>query len=341
MVKVSVIVVNQNRKELLEECLKSLEEQTFKDLEVIVVDNGSTDGSVELLKEKFCNFVKLIENEENLGFAKGVNVGIEIARGKYIMTLNNDTRLACDCIEWLIESADASVENIGMWAPKILSMEPPHLIDSIGGLLISMDGIGKGRGRLEVDRGNFDDIKDILLPSGCAALYREKMLENIGLFDEDFFAYCEDCDLGLRARLMGWKALSVPQAVVYHAYSATGEKYSPLKAFLVERNHLWVAIKNFPLRLLLILPFYTIYRYLIQVYGIIVSKGAGGRFLEKASVFLLIYTLIKSYISVIIKLTSVLRKRRNIQKSRRISSKDMVSLLKLHNIKVKDLVLMD
>lgn len=339
--KTSVIILNWNKKEMLKECLKSLEKQTFKDFEVIVVDNGSTDGSVELIKEEFSNFVKLIENKQNLGFAKGNNMGIEMARGKYIMTLNNDTRLARDCIERLVESADASRGDIGMWAPKILSIEPPHLVDSVGGLLISMDGIGKGRGRLEVDGGNYDSIKEILLPSGCAALYRKDMFRDIGLFDDDFFAYCEDTDVGLRARLMGWKAISVPQAVVYHAYSATGEKYSPFKAFLVERNHLWVAIKNFPLRTLALFPLYSLWRYLVQVYGIIARRGAGGRFLNKASASTLLYILIKSYFSALVRLPSVLRKRRNIQRRRRISSMEVVRLLKAHNIRVKDLVLMD
>lgn len=341
MVNVSVIIVNWNKKELLERCLKSLQEQTFKDFEVIVVDNGSTDSSVDFIKKNFFDFVKLIEKDRNLGFAKGNNVGIERAKGKYIMTLNNDTILEKDCIWRLVESVNASAQDIGMWAPKILSMETPHMVDSVGGLLVSMDGIGKGRGRLEIDKGNYDIIKEILLPSACAALYRKDMLEDVGLFDEDFFAYCEDTDLGLRARLKGWKALSVPQAVVYHAYSATGAKYSPFKAFLVERNHLWVALKNFPIRLLVLLPFYSLWRYFVQVYGIIAGRGAGGRFLEEASSFMLLYILFKSYIFAIVKVPSVLKKRWNIQRGRRISSGEMVKLLKAHNIKMKDLVLLD
>jgi GT2 family glycosyltransferase len=339
--RISVIIVNWNNKVKLEQCLKSLEGQTFRDFEVIVVDNGSTDGSVEFVKRNFPTFVRLVENTGNLGFATGNNIGIERAEGEYILTLNNDTRMESGCMKKLVNVADASGMDTGMWAPKILSMEPPHLIDSVGGLLLTMDGIGKGRGRLTPDDGRFDGLREVLIPSACAGLYRRTMLEETGLFDDDFFAYCEDSDLGLRARLMGWKAQSVPGAVVYHEYSSTGGVYSPLKAFLVERNHFWVVMKNFPLRLLALLPFYSLWRYNAQVYGLIFGRGAGGRFIEKANPAGLLFALIKSYIYVILKLPAIFKKRRSIQKRRKLSSGQFIRILKAHNIRIKDLVLMD
>ena len=122
-----------------------------------------------------------------------------------------------------------------MFAPKILSLTDRKIIDNVGQLLYA-DGLSRGRGRLEADRGQYDQEEEILLPSGCAMLLRRTMLADIGGFDEDLFAYCDDTDLGLRAQLAGWRCRSVPAAVVYHAYSATTSAYSPLKAFLVERN---------------------------------------------------------------------------------------------------------
>jgi len=109
------------------------------------------------------------------------------------------------------------------------------------------------------------------------------MLDEVGLFDEDFFAYCEDVDLGLRGRLAGWKAVLAPSAVVYHHYSGYAGGYSPLKAFLVERNHLWVALKNFPVRILLLVPLYALWRHCLQPYAALAHRGSVGQFLKGAS----------------------------------------------------------
>ena len=120
--------------------------------------------------------------------------------------------------------------------------------------------------------------EEILFPSACAALYRREMIEQIGFFDDDFFAYCEDTDLGLRGRIAGWRAVLARDAVVYHRYSRSGGEFSPFKLYLVERNHYWVALKSFPLRMLLALPFWTFVRYLVQARMVLRSKGAGAQF---------------------------------------------------------------
>jgi glycosyltransferase involved in cell wall biosynthesis len=307
---VSIVIVNWNGKRFLKGCLESVFAHGYNNIEVIFVDNGSTDGSVEFVREYFPQTV-VLEIKENLGFAAGNNLGIEVARGEFIATLNNDTELADGFIEKLVEAAEGSGQRVGMWAPKILSMEERDIIDSVGGLLIYPDGLAKGRGRLEKDIGQYDGERDILMPSACAALYRKEMLEEIGLFDEDFFAYCEDTDLG------------------------------PTKAYLVERNHFWVAIKNLPPLNLLVSPFYTLWRYLVQLYGIITRSGAGGRFTEEFSSLKLLFMVLKAYGGAIWGLPKMLSKRRMIQSTRKVSAEDVRGWFKTYGISAAGLVLKD
>ena len=191
----------------MQACLDSLLEQTHKDFEIILVDNGSKDGSLEILKKNYSE-IKIIENEKMRDSAKGNNQGIKIAMGQYIATLNNDTVTDRDWLKNLVFTIESG-PNVGMCGSKILSSSDHSIIDSVG-IKVCLDGMSRGVGRMEKDTGQYSAIQEILLPSACAALYRKKMLDEIGLFDEDFFAYCEDTDLGLRAVLMGWKALLNP-----------------------------------------------------------------------------------------------------------------------------------
>ena len=289
----TVIVLNWDGVEILEECLKSLKVQTYSPLEVIVVDNGSTDQSVALVKDKFGDFVRLLQNPTNLGFAGGNNVGIRVANGHYIALLNNDATVDPHWVEELVKAAEANPQ-VGMFASKIYSFEEPGILDSAGGLLIYPDGLSRGRGRLERDLGQYDKMEEVLLPSGCACLYRRAMLDEIGLFDEDFFAYSDDTDLGLRGRIAGWKCLYVPTAVAYHRYSSTTGRYSPLKAFLAERNRFWVAVKNFPFSVLLLSPGYTLWRMLLHVYAAIAKRGVTGKFMKEYTFGTLLWITLKA-----------------------------------------------
>lgn len=267
---ISVVVLNWNGRQFLEQCLASLMGQTYKPLEIIVSDNASTDGSVALVNESFPE-VKMIVNNRNLGFGGGSNVGILASRGRYIMVLNNDTRLTPTCVEELRRSIEKD-ERYGACAAKILLEFEDNLIDAAG-IVVCLDGLSIGRGRLEAgDR--YNEEAEVFFASGCACLYRREMLDDIGLYDEDFFAYAEDTDIGWRARLAGWKCIYNPKAVVYHLHSATSGAYSPMKAFLVERNRIWVAIKNFPLSLIVIGQSYALWRYVFQAYGAFSGKGA-------------------------------------------------------------------
>ena len=202
--------------------------QSYPNFEVIVVDNGSNDGSVEFLKQYYLPFVKVIANRENLGFSGGNNVGIHAAKGKYILLLNNDTEADDRWIEELIKEAEKD-RTVGMCASKIYSFYQRNIID-VAGHLLYRDGLNRGRGRLDEDVGQYDTVEEVFFPSGCAALYRKEMLDEIGLFVETFFAYGDDTDIGLRGRVAGWKCIYVPTAIVYYIFRLTSA-YSPQKHF--------------------------------------------------------------------------------------------------------------
>jgi GT2 family glycosyltransferase len=186
-------------------------------------------------------------------------------------------------------------------------------------------------------QANYGQREEVFSGSGCASLFRRKMLDEIGLFDEDFFAYAEDTDLGWRARLAGWKAYYVPEAIVYHHHSKQFGTYSSRKAFLVERNRIWVALKNFPLSILILSPFYTLLRYFYQGIGTLTRRGASGRFGEESSPLLLIPIVLKAFFSGLKGLPLVLKKRKAIQRKRRISNEECFRLFKKYGIKAKEI----
>jgi GT2 family glycosyltransferase len=197
-----------------------------------------------------------------------------------------------DWVGALVRAVEAD-PAVGMCASKILVLGGDGQIDSAG-LLISPDGIGRGRGRLERDGDAYARAEDVLVPSGCAALYRRAMLDEVGLFDEDFFAYCEDSDLGLRGRLAGWRCRYVPDAVVHHAYSRSTAPYSTFKAFHVERNRCFVLLKCFPLSAILISLPYTLARYGLQAWGAATGRGAAARLAERASPLAVLALLLRA-----------------------------------------------
>ena len=262
-IEVSVVVLNWNRAELLLECLESLAAQRFRDFEVIVVDQGSRDGSAAQVQARFGEAVRLIENPDNLGFAEGCNLGIRAASGRWIALLNNDA--AADPL-WLEElvKAGRSRPRIGLVACRILGRLERDRIDNVG-VAVYPDGMNRGRAHGERDGGLYEEGFPVFLPSGCACLLRREMLEETGLFDQSFFAYSEDTDLALRGRLLGWECGFAPRAAVYHRYSATAGKVSSLKVFYAERNRIWLLLRYFPAWNLVFSPAWTLLRYLALV----------------------------------------------------------------------------
>ncbi|MCZ7392297.1 MAG: glycosyltransferase family 2 protein [Candidatus Methanoperedens sp.] len=245
---VSVIIVNYNGRAFLEKCLSSLLAQSYHDVEIILVDNASSDDSIEYLRKEFPS-VKIIANKENAGFAKGINIGIKAANGELIATLNNDTAVSAQWLEELVKAL-TSRENIGMCASKMLFMKNPEFINSTG-ICISRSGACWDRGMFERDVGQYESVEEVFGPCAGAAIYRKAMLEEIGLFDEDFYAYMEDADLAFRGRLAGWKCLYVPHAVVYHIHGGTGGYASNYTIYYGNRNIIWNSFKNFPTQLLI------------------------------------------------------------------------------------------
>ena len=266
---ISVVVVNWNRRELLRACLASLARQSGVTFETIVVDNGSSDGSADLAEREFSS--RVIRNRENRGFCSANNQGIAAARGDFIALLNNDAEAEPG---WLAEfhRACSSRPDVGMAASKILVWEDPRRIDKAGHLIFP-DGQNRGRGAGALDTGQFDRDPDVAWPDGCAAVYRKSMLDAIGGFDEDFFAYGDDAELGLRARIAGWSCVYAPRAIVRHHRGSTLGKDSARRLELIERNRVLLALKLFPASLLWLNPFYFALR--LAAGAVLAGRGAG------------------------------------------------------------------
>ncbi|HZL08154.1 MAG TPA: glycosyltransferase family 2 protein [Candidatus Dormibacteraeota bacterium] len=244
MQKIAVVVPNWNGKDKLKACLDSLRAQT-RPHQLIVVENGSTDGSLEYLREHYPDAF-LVINASNLGFAGGVNSGIKVAMEQgcdYVALFNNDAVAKPDWLERLADSLEAN-DRLGAATCKLLSADGQK-IDSTGDYY-TVWGLPYPRGRGESDIDKYDEQTDIFAASGGASLYRVKMLEEIGLFDEDFFAYYEDVDLGFRAQLAGWKAAYVPGAVAYHQIGATSGKLKGFATYQTVKNLPWLFWKNVP-----------------------------------------------------------------------------------------------
>ncbi len=245
---ISVVIVNYNGARWLERCLPSLIVQTYPSVEIILVDNASTDSSCAFVSTHFPNII-LIKSETNVGFAAGNNLGIRAANGDAIATLNPDTYVAADYLEKLSARLYAS-PRVGACAPLMLEMEHPDIVDAAG-LRVDRFGfawnIGAGK-RADL----FQTSREVYGTCAGAALYRRAMLEEIGLFDDDYFGFYEDADVAWRAQRAGWKTIFVPEAKVYHQHGASFGKIAPRKTYLLARNRWWTILKNYPTPSLLI-----------------------------------------------------------------------------------------
>lgn len=251
------MIPNWNGEHFLELCLSSLKRQSFEDFETILVDNGSTDGSLGLIARDFPE-VGVVSLDENLGFSAAANAGIKASDAELVALLNNDTEQDPGWLEALVRAAD-SHPDAGSFASKMLDFQDRRMLDGAGDAL-RLSGLPYRLGHGERDRGQFESPEAVFGACGAAALYRRRMLEEIGLFDEDFFAYCEDGDLSFRAHLAGYECRYVPDAVVYHMGSAsTGGKRSVTATTLGTRNSLGLLVKNLPLSVAPhLLPFFVV-----------------------------------------------------------------------------------
>lgn len=302
MGKISVIVLNWNGKIFLEECFGALQKQSFRDFETILVDNGSSDGSVNFVKQNFPG-IKILALPKNVGFARGNNEGIKVACGEYIALLNNDTKVSPDWLKELYRGI-TSDPKIGFCASKMIFYSNRGRIDTAG------DGYSRcGAPFKRGCRENTDKyaVKEKVF-GACAgaALYRKSMLDDIGLLDEDFFLGFEDSDLSFRAQLAGYECLYVPKAIVLHEGSATIGKASTAQVYYGQRNLEYVFFKNMPAALMgKYFLSHLVYNFAAFVYFAI--KGRGWDFLKAKSAFLL-------------NVGKVMEKRKIIQKKRRVKN---------------------
>jgi GT2 family glycosyltransferase len=270
MPAISVVIANWNGRHHLAACLPALAEQTLPPDEVIVVDNGSTDGSVAWLEASFPS-VRVLANDRNRGFAAANNQGIDAARGDYVALLNNDARPMAGWLAALNQAVEGDPRR-GMAASLMVFADRPGVINSTG-ICVDRLGISWDRqgGRPVAAAGEAE--VEVFGASAGAALYRRALFDDVGVFDEAFFAYLEDVDLAWRARWRGWQAVFAPSALVYHAHSATGQEGSPFKTYWLSRNKLLVIAKNYPA------PFLWRYLPLILAYdGLSLGNAlAGGR----------------------------------------------------------------
>ena len=245
---VSVVIPNWNGMKWLGTCLQSLRGQTFRDFEIIVVDNGSVDESVEFMRTEYPK-VKIVPLPVNVGFAAGMNAGIRVAEGNYIAALNNDTEADPQWLARMVAVIEKQAE-FSIFACKIMDFKQRDIFDSLGDGY-SRSGLSFKLAARCKDDGTLNEPFEVFGACAAACIYRKSMLDEIGLYDEDFFAYMEDVDLCVRARLAGYRCLAIPDAIVYHVGSATsGGSASAFSVRLTTRNLFAVILKNMPLSML-------------------------------------------------------------------------------------------
>ena len=317
--------------EVLEACLRALESQTVHEFEVVVIDNSGA-GRAQTSSPR----VRVIANHHNVGFGAAVNQAFRASSAPYLATLNDDAVADPRWLEMLLADAEAhpgtGQKRIGMFASEV-RLAGTEMLDSAG-MLIAADGSSRQRSHGAPPVRS--EAPEALFPSGSAALYRRTMLEEIGLFDESFFLYCEDTDLGLRAQWAGWGCRYVPGAIVEHRYSHTAGRASPLKAYYVERNRLYTIVKNFPARMLLAAPFASIARYFWHVTAIAAGRGKAAEYRNEGnSAVMLPWLVIRAHAAALLRLPRLLASRNRIRAARRISAAEFRALLRRHSITVR------
>ena len=338
---VTAVCVTWHGRHVLPALLDSLRRQTCRSLRVIVVDNASTDGSRELLRRDFPE-VELLQSPVNLGFGAANNLALRRVDSPYVLLVNDDADLDPDCLAQLVRNLELD-PFVGAVAPRIVLRDDPDRIDAAG-LAVCPDGLALGRGRGQpADR--FAQPDEVFFTSGCCALYRRKMLDDLRIgdetFDNDFFAYAEDTDLGWRARLAGWKALYAPAALCRHCHSASTGSVHPRKAFWVERNRIWVAVKNFPLWLLAWGLAFTLERYFWQTWATLAGQGRPGQFRRQYGALRLAWILLSAHAAALWGLPRMIPKRLALRRKRRLTPRQILDLLSRFSLSARQVALSD
>ncbi|MFN7993007.1 MAG: glycosyltransferase family 2 protein [Bryobacteraceae bacterium] len=326
---VTVVIPTLAADKRLLECISALQDQTERDFEVIVVDNS---GQGRVRASGVSAVARVIEQPQNVGFGAAINEAVRQSNSRYVATLNDDAAARPGWLGALVKAMEAR-PDVGMCASQV-RLFGEDALDSAG-MLVCGDGSSKQRGHLRPP-DFFPVVEEVLLPSGSAALYRRSMLEQIGGFDDEFFLYCEDTDLGLRARWAGWRCLYVPAAVVDHHYSHSAGRASPLKAYFVERNRLFVLAKNYPGRMLAAAPFVSLARYAWHLRWMMGGRGAAARFrLEGTSAWRMPFYVFRAHAALLRHAPALWRQRRQIRRSAKVTSRVYRRLLRSYSISAR------
>jgi GT2 family glycosyltransferase len=326
---VTVVIPTLSADSRLTECIESLKQQTRRDFDVVIVDNS---GQGLVRRGGVAPGACVIENKENAGFGAAINQGIGASRAPYLAALNDDAVAHPQWLETLVCALDRR-PDAGMAASQV-RLFGEHRLDSAG-MLVCGDGSSKQRGQGRAPE-DFPLAEETLFPSGSAALYRRAMLDEIGGFDDRFFLYCEDTDLGLRARWAGWKCLYVPEAVVEHHYSHSAGPVSTLKAYLVERNRLFVLAKNFPAPMVLAAPWIALARYFWHACYLLEGRGSAARFRAQGQGGArLVWYVVRAHLALIVHAPRLWRERRRIRASARITPRVFRHLIASHSISAR------
>jgi GT2 family glycosyltransferase len=247
--KISVIIVNYNGRNLLRRCVSSVLDSKYPSYEIIVVDNGSSDGSVKLIEDEFGSNqhrIFTLALKQNLGFSAGNQLGADKAKGKYLMFLNNDTKMDPSCLGEMVKIMEKDA-SIGVAQPKTLFMDRKDTFDSAGGFL-NVTGFENTRGHNKKDVGQYNRLEEITWAAGAAMIVRKNVWTSLNGFDPLFFAYFEDTDFCWRTWLYGYRVLFVPYTKVFHVGSATSSKFGHKFMFQEFRNRLVMVVKNLSLK---------------------------------------------------------------------------------------------
>ena len=279
---------------------------------------------------------RVIRNTENRGFCAANNQGIRAAGGEFIGLLNNDAEAEPGWLQALWQAC-RKAPDVGMAASKILVWENPRVIDKAGHLIFP-DGQNRGRGSGAFDRGQYDREEEVLWPDGCATLYRKEMLDQIGGFDEDFFAYGDDAELGLRARIAGWRCIYTPAAVVRHHRGSTLGKDSMRRLELIERNRLLLAVKLFPASLLCLNPLFFVTR--LAAGFVLGQRGAGdtAHFPGWSGKCKMAWALWRGHLKGLWLAPHMWRKRSEVQRFRRLDPRAVRQLILSYRLRLRDVV---
>lgn len=315
--KVSIIIANWNGGEVFKNCLNSLSRITYPNWEVVVVDNGSSDGSDNLAKRILRRKTRVLSlnNQTNLGFVKANNQGYLASSGKYLLLLNNDTEVTAGFLNKLVGLAEKD-SKIGVIQPKILIMDNPSLLDNTGSFF-TRTGFLAHRGFMEKDSVKFSQTQEVFSAKGACLLIRKSLVDKIGLFDEDFFSYFEESDFCWRIWMSGAKVVFFPQVVIYHKVGFTIKRLDVLNInYHYYKNRISSLIKNLEIRNLVPILFFHL----------LISLGITGIFLLKGS-FKNSWMIIKAILWNILHFPLLLEKRSKIQRARRVTDKEIFNKL--------------